>query len=166
MDSENRLWLPLVGLTELRRRLAMAVHESLAQRLVVRHHLNALDRDELDAYLSHRLRLAGCQTPCSSPPPSRRCRSARGMPRRINRIAHYALTAAALSNARTVTAEHHELSDEAAAHLSELFNDLAVVFDGDHVAFRIPCRPHEHRSPPRPFATTGAGPDPSSPRPP
>ena len=88
------------------------------------------------------------------------------MSRRINRIAHYALTAAALSNARTVTAEHHELSDEAAAHLSELFNDLAVVFDGDDVAFRIPCRPHEHRSPPRPFATTGAGPDPSSPRPP
>ena len=63
MDSENRLWLLVVGLTELRRRLAMAVHESLAQRLVVRHHLNALDRDELDAYLSHRLRLAGCQTP-------------------------------------------------------------------------------------------------------
>ena len=37
MDSENRLCLLLVGLTELRRRLAMAVHESLSQRLVVRH---------------------------------------------------------------------------------------------------------------------------------
>ena len=34
--------------------------------------------------------------------------SARGMPRLINRIAHYALTAAALGNARTVTAEHLE----------------------------------------------------------
>ena len=30
------------------------------------------------------------------------------MPRLINRIAHYALTAAALANARTVTAEHLE----------------------------------------------------------
>ena len=49
MDSENRLCLLLVGLTELRRRLAMAVHESLSQRLIVRHHLNGLDRDELDA---------------------------------------------------------------------------------------------------------------------
>ena len=39
MDSEHRLCLRLVGLTELRRRLAMAVHESLSQRLVVRHHL-------------------------------------------------------------------------------------------------------------------------------
>ena len=54
MDSENRLCLLLVGLTELRRRLAMAVHESLSQRLVVRHHLNGLDRDELDHYLIHR----------------------------------------------------------------------------------------------------------------
>ena len=63
MDSDNRLCLLLVGLTELRRRLAMAVHESLAQRLIVRHHIKGLDRDELDAYLSHRLHLAGCELP-------------------------------------------------------------------------------------------------------
>ena len=30
----------------------MAVHESLSQRLIVRHHLNALDRAELDDYLT------------------------------------------------------------------------------------------------------------------
>ena len=47
MDSENRLCLLLVGLTELRRRLAMAVHESLAQRIVVRYHLAGLTREEL-----------------------------------------------------------------------------------------------------------------------
>ena len=52
MDSENRMCLILVGLTELRRRLAMAVHESLSQRLVVRHHLTGLERDEVDAYLT------------------------------------------------------------------------------------------------------------------
>ena len=73
MDSENRLCVLLVGLTELRRRLAMAVHESLSQRLVVRHHLTGLDRDELDAYLTHRLRLAGCEIPLFDPP--RRARS-------------------------------------------------------------------------------------------
>ena len=39
MDAERRLCMLLVGLTELRRRLAMAVHESLSQRLVVRHHI-------------------------------------------------------------------------------------------------------------------------------
>ena len=60
MDAERRLCMLLVGLTELRRRLSMAVHESLSQRLVVRHHIGSLGRDELDDYLVHRLRLAGC----------------------------------------------------------------------------------------------------------
>ena len=68
MDSEHRLCLLLVGLTELRRRLSMAVHESLNQRLVVRHHIAGLQRDELDAYLTHRLRLAGCELPLFEPP--------------------------------------------------------------------------------------------------
>ena len=109
MDSENRLCVLLVGLTELRRRFAIACHESLAQRLVVRHHLNGLDRDELDAYLSNRLRLAGCELPLFEPPAIEALsQSARGMPRLINRVAHYALTAAALANARTVTAVHLE----------------------------------------------------------
>ena len=109
MDSENRLCLVLVGLTELRRRLAIAVHESLSQRLVVRHHLNGLDRDELDDYLTHRLRLAGCELPVFEPPAIEALfHSARALPRLINRIAHYAMTAAALNNARTVNAEHLE----------------------------------------------------------
>ena len=109
MDSDHRLCLLLVGLTELRRRLAMACHESLAQRLVVRHHLGALERDELDDYLAHRLRLAGCELPLFEPPAVEALsQSTRGLPRRINRTAHYALTAAAAKGARTVTAEHIE----------------------------------------------------------
>ena len=109
MDSENRLCLLLVGLTKLRRRLAMACHESLSQRLVVRHQLNGLDRDELDAHLTHRLRLAGCELPLFGPPAVEALfQSARGLPQLVNRIAHYALTAAALNHTRTVTAEHLE----------------------------------------------------------
>ncbi len=101
MDAEQRLCLLLVGLTELRRRLAM--HESLAQRLVVRHHL--ADRDEVDDYVSHRLRLAGCELPLfEAPAVEALFQSARGL--QINRIAHYALSAAALEGAKTVNAEH------------------------------------------------------------
>ena len=107
MDSENRMCLILVGLTELRRRLAMAVHESLSQRLVVRHHLTGLERDEVHAYLKHRLRFAGCELPLFEPPAVEALfQGARGLPRQINRIAHYALSAAALENARTVNAGH------------------------------------------------------------
>ena len=107
MDSEHRLCLLLVGLTELRRRLSMAVHESLSQRLVVRHHLGGLLRAELDAYLAHHLQRAGCQLPLFEPPAAETLfHASRGLPRQINRIAHYALSACALGNAHSVTAEH------------------------------------------------------------
>jgi general secretion pathway protein A len=107
MDSDNRLCLLLVGLTELRRRLAMAIHESLAQRIVVRHHLGGLARTELSEYLIHRLRLAGCELPLFEPATMEALFQATyGMPRKVNRISHYALTSAALDKAKTVSAEH------------------------------------------------------------
>ena len=107
MDAERRLCLLLVGLTELRRRLAMAVHESLSQRLVVRHHIGSLDRNELDEYRIHRQRLAGCELPLFEPPAIEALfQASRGLPRPVNRIAHYALSAAALAKARTVDETH------------------------------------------------------------
>lgn len=113
MDSENRLCLLLVGLTELRRRLAMAVHESLAQRLVVRHHLGGLTREELPEYLAHRLRLAGCELPLFEPAAIEILfQATHGMPRKVGRLAHFALTAAAQQGARTATVEHMQVALE------------------------------------------------------
>lgn len=113
MDSDNRLCLLLVGLTELRRRLAMAVHESLAQRIVVRYHLTGLDRQELPQYLTHRLHLAGCELPLFEPPAIEALfQATQGMPRKINRLAHYALTSAAIEKARTVTTDHVQTARE------------------------------------------------------
>ena len=67
MDSENRLCLLLSGQTELRRRLGMAVHEALNQRIIVRYHLPGLKRDELPEYLSHLTKRAGCELPLFEP---------------------------------------------------------------------------------------------------
>ena len=107
MDAENRLCLLLVGLTELRRRLSMAVHESLAQRLIVRFHLTGLNREEIERYLTHRLQLAGCELPLFEPPAIEALfQATQGVPRSLNRLAHYALSAAAIAQARTVTPEH------------------------------------------------------------
>jgi type II secretory pathway predicted ATPase ExeA len=107
MDAENRLCLLLVGLTELRRRLSMAVHESLDQRIVVRHHLPGLARDELPRYLQHRLRLAGTELELFSAPATEALYQAtNGMPRKVNRIAHYALAAAAIDEAQQASEEH------------------------------------------------------------
>ena len=85
----------------------MAVHESLEQRIVVRHHLSGLTREELPDYLTHRLRLAGCELPLFEPAAIEALfQAARGMPRKINRLAHYALSAAALTKSKTVALEH------------------------------------------------------------
>jgi len=116
MDSENRLCLLLVGLTELRRRLSMAVHESLAQRIVVRYHLAGLAREEVPGYLTHRLRLAGCELPLFEPPAVEALfQATQGMARKVNRLAHYALTSAAIEKARTVTTEHVQAAREEVA---------------------------------------------------
>jgi type II secretory pathway predicted ATPase ExeA len=107
MDADNRLCLLFVALTELRRRLAMTVHESLDQRIVVRHHLPGLARDELPRYLEHRLRLAGTELALFTKPAIEILfQATNGMPRKVNRLAHYALTAAAIDNARQITDNH------------------------------------------------------------
>lgn len=107
MDSENRLCLILVGLTELRRRLGMAVHESLSQRIVVRHHLTGLLRDEVKDYLRHLLRLAGCELDLFEPAAIEAVfQATNGMMRKVNRLAHYSLSAAAIDQAKLVNIEH------------------------------------------------------------
>jgi len=109
MDSENRLTLLFVGLTELRRRIAMSAHESLDQRIVMRFHLGGFAREELDGYLEHRLRASGCELPLFEPAATEAIfQATRALPRKINRLAHYALAAAAASRSKGVTIEHVE----------------------------------------------------------
>ena len=71
----------------------------IAQRIVVRYHLGGLARDELPEYLDHRLRLAGTSLPLFEPGAVQALYQAtHGLPRKVNRIAHYALSAAALAS--------------------------------------------------------------------
>jgi general secretion pathway protein A len=107
MDSQNRLCLLLVGQAELRRRIGMAVHAPLNQRIVVRHHLDGLARDELPAYLTHLLRLAGTELPLFDASATEALfQATSGLPRKVNLLAHHALLAAALAKAKVATAEH------------------------------------------------------------
>lgn len=107
MDSKNRLCLILIGQPELRRRLALSVNEALAQRIVVRHHLSALGREELPAYLTHLLRLAGTELPLFELPAIEAIfQATNGLPRKINLLAHHALNAAALARSKSVGADH------------------------------------------------------------
>lgn len=107
MDSQNRLCLLFCGQTELRRRLGMAVHEALNQRVVVRYHLPPLGRDEAGAYLAHLLQRAGTELPLFEPAAVEAVfQASKGLPRKLNLLAHHSLIAAAIAKAKTVTADH------------------------------------------------------------
>ncbi len=107
MDSDNRLCLVLIGHPELRRRLNMAVHEALSQRVVVRAHVPGLTRDEVGPYLQHLLRLAGTELPLFEASAQEALfQASSGLPRKLNLLAHHALLAAALNKAKAVTTEH------------------------------------------------------------
>jgi len=107
MDSQNQLCLVFVGHPELRRRVSMAVHEALNQRIIVRHHLAGLTRDELPLYLAHLLRRAGTELPLFEPAAIEAIYQATaGLPRKVNTIAHHALNAAAIARAKMVNADH------------------------------------------------------------
>ena len=85
----------------------MSVHESLDQRIVMRYHLSGLQRDELPEYLMHRLRLASCELPLFEPASVEAIfQTTNALPRKINRLTHYALVACAIAKQRTVTVEH------------------------------------------------------------
>lgn len=111
MDSESRLCLLFCGQTELRRRVAMAVHEALNQRIVVRYQLPPLSREETGQYITHLLRRAGTELPLFEPAAVEAIFQATGgLPRRINRLAHHTLLAAAVAKAKVATAEHVALA--------------------------------------------------------
>lgn len=107
MDSERRLCLLLVGQNGLRKRLAMAHHEALAQRVVVSHRLAGLRRQELEPYLQHALQRAGCELELFAPAACEALfQASHGLPRMVSSLAHFALIAATQDKARSVSAEH------------------------------------------------------------
>lgn len=107
MDSESRLCLLFCGQTELRRRVGMAVHEALNQRIVVRYQLPPLARDETTHYIAHLLRRAGTELPLFEPAAVEAIFQATGgLPRRVNLLAHHTLLAAAVAKAKVATADH------------------------------------------------------------
>ena len=111
MDADNRLCLLFAGLTTLRRRLTMAVFDSLTQRLAMQHHMAGLGRDEIAPYVQARLTIAGAPAdlPLFEPAAIEALYLAsNGLPRLINTIAHYALIAAHGAGVRMADADHVE----------------------------------------------------------
>jgi len=95
--SERKLLqIILIGQPELRSMLARPELEQLAQRVIARYHLEALSRNETEAYIRHRLAVAGRSGPLpfDRGAVKRIHQRSRGVPRRINLLCDRALLGA------------------------------------------------------------------------
>jgi len=92
MDKENLMSVVLIGQPELNRRLENPIYQALKQRIGIRYHLSALERDELSDYLDFRLKKAGRDKQVFTPEAIEMIWIySGGVPRRINNIAANAL---------------------------------------------------------------------------
>ncbi|MDP2344514.1 MAG: AAA family ATPase [Deltaproteobacteria bacterium] len=92
LDDNALLGLLLVGQEELRTRLAKKDLRSFAQRIGVAFHLEALGRDDVGAYIAHRLGVAGRSEPLFTTDAVEMVHKASGgVPRRINVMCQAAL---------------------------------------------------------------------------
>jgi general secretion pathway protein A len=95
--SERKLLqIILIGQPELRDMLARPELEQLAQRVIARYHLRALDESESAQYVRHRLEMCGLQRPLPFDRSAlkRVHRASGGVPRRINLLCDRALLGA------------------------------------------------------------------------
>ena len=99
------LQIVLIGQPELRHLLASPALEQLAQRVVARFHLGALDERDTGLYIAHRLGVAGLSGPVPFTPRAlkRVHRLAGGVPRRINLLCGRSLLGAYALGQRTVS---------------------------------------------------------------
>ncbi len=98
------LQILLIGQPELRDLIARPELRQLAQRVTARYHLEPLARDELRAYVAHRLAVAGARGPIFGTRALRAVwKLTSGIPRRINILCDRALLGAWSAEAREVT---------------------------------------------------------------
>jgi general secretion pathway protein A len=121
--KQKLLQIILIGQPELRDLLARNDLRQLAQRITGRYHLEPLDRDETEAYIRHRIEVAGGQPEIFARSASRAIyRAAGGVPRLINVISDRALLGAYSEEQRKVTARlawraAREVSGDGGKHL-------------------------------------------------
>jgi type II secretory pathway predicted ATPase ExeA len=106
LDNRNLLAIALIGQTELRERLNRKPYKALRQRIGMQYHLGPLDRKETEAYVLHRLRVAGREALLfESGAIELLYRYSGGIPRRINIIAGNALIEGFGREAQTIGSE-------------------------------------------------------------
>ena len=110
LESENEklLQIVLVGQPELREKLNSPALRQLRQRIAVRYHIEALNREEVGLYISHRLSLAGAngKAPVFDEAALESVyQYSKGIPRVINMVCNNALLTGFVLEERNITDE-------------------------------------------------------------
>lgn len=102
--NENKLLrIILLGQPELLGKLSKPELKQMAQRITARYHIGPLLKEDVAAYVSHRLRVAGARESLFSPSAIKRLfRLSNGVPRLINVICDRALLGASLQEHKQV----------------------------------------------------------------
>jgi len=121
-NDRKLLQIILIGQPELRDMLARPELEQLAQRVIARYHLDAMTETETEAYIRHRLAVAGMKStmPFDAKAIRRVHQLSRGVPRRINLLCDRALLGAYADGKGQVD---RDIVDKAAA---EVFGSRAI----------------------------------------
>lgn len=102
----------LTGQPDLERKIQLPQLAQLRQRIRVHYRLETLARNELDAYVNHRLKVAGCEKPLFKfKALDLIYKASRGVPRLVNTLAARALLSAFVAGKSAVEVEHVDLSD-------------------------------------------------------
>jgi type II secretory pathway predicted ATPase ExeA len=92
LDDVNLLSVVFIGQPELRRRFQHPAYKPLAQRIGLRYHLKPFDREDSEAYVRHRLAVAGTREEIFTPGALDLLHEgAGGVPRLLSTFAHAAL---------------------------------------------------------------------------
>lgn len=133
-NERKLLQIVLIGQPELRALLKRPELEQLAQRVIARYHLRALNEGETMQYIHHRLEACGLERalPFDGAAMRRIHQLTGGVPRRINLLCDRALLGAfakgqPLVNARTVEQAAAEVFDPPAADRPLWHRSLALV---------------------------------------
>jgi len=107
-DDRKLLQIVLLGQPELRDTLDRAALRQLRQRITVRYHLKPIDRQETEAYIQHRLAIAGANgRPTFSRPAIRAIHLySHGVPRLINAVCDKTLLVGYIEDRDHLTLRH------------------------------------------------------------
>lgn len=104
-DKDELIQLVLVGQPELRDLIAQPRLVQFAQRVAAEYHLPGMSMEQVQAYIAHRLAVAGANHEIFTPAACEYVhRASRGIPRLVNQICDYALVYAYTDALATVDA--------------------------------------------------------------